>query len=255
MITLTPIDFSEGIYFKREDQFTFHNVNGGKVRSALKLTQNAKMGLVTAGSRKSPQIQIISEIAKYNHLPFIAYAPMGELTTELLYAKNNGAIINQIPMGFNNNLIKKSSRKALELGYTYVPFGMDSEEVLEEISNQVQNIPKECKRIVVTVGSGITLCGILRGLEKYGINKEILGIIVGANPEKRLNKYVSANLFNSSLDWRGRCKLVKSNKDYHDEVRDTLFCGIDLDSIYEAKCIPYIEKGDLFWIIGKGIRS
>ena len=256
---LTPVQLIDGIYFKRDDFFTYHNVNGGKVRSALMLTKDAKLGLVTAGSRKSPQIQIISEIAKYKKLPFIAYAPMGKLTKELLYAQNNGAIINQVPMGFNKNLIKKAITKAREINYTYIPFGMDSDEVLEGIANQVQNIPKECKRIVVTVGSGITLSGILRGLLKYNIDKSVLGVVVGADPKERLDKYVSTNLFNSifstGIDWRNMCTLVKSDKDYHYEVRDVNFCGIELDSIYEAKCIPYIEKDDLFWIIGRGIRS
>ena len=246
-ILLTPIEWVDGYCFKRDDKFIYHNVNGGKVRSALKLCKDVKTGLTTAGSKKSPQIQIISEIAKYNHLSFIAFTPGGELTPELLYAQNNGAKIEQLKMGFNNNLIKKAQQKALELNYKYIPFGMDCAEVLDDIADQVQNIPLEVKRIVVVVGSGITLSGILMGLEKYKINKEVVGICIGANPEKRLNRYVPF--------WKSKCRLIQSEREYDYEVRENKFCGIELDGIYEAKCIPYIQKGDLFWIIGKGIRS
>ncbi len=244
---LTPIECRDGIFFKRDDLFTYHNVNGGKVRSALKLTENITTGLVTAGSRKSPQIQIISEIAKYKNLPFIATTPNGKLTPELIYAQNNGAIINQIYMGFNNNLIKKAKEKAIETGYSYIPFGMDSEIVFDGISEQVQNIPMDCNRIIVTVGSGITLIGILKGLERYNIDKKVTGIVIGSNPKKRLDKYFPS--------WQNKCTLIKCNIDYHSEVKNNLFCGIELDSIYEAKCIPFVQKNDLFWIIGKGIRS
>jgi len=244
---LTPVESIDGYFFKREDKFTYHNVNGGKVRSALKLCSGIKTGLTTAGSKKSPQIQIISEIAKYNKIPFIAFTPSGELTPELIYAKNNGAQIEQVRMGFNNNLIKKARDKAHELNYKYIPFGMDCMDVLDEIAFQVQNIPEEVKRIIVTVGSGITLSGILTGLLKYGINKKIIGISVGANATKRLDLYVPS--------WRASCTLVKSEKEYSEQVKDNIFCGIEMDGIYEAKCIPYIQKGDLFWIIGKGIRS
>lgn len=256
-IDLTKVELRDGIYFKREDLFTYHGVNGGKVRSALKLCYGVTSGLVTAGSRKSPQIQIISEIAKYNNLPFIAYTPGGELTSELIYAKKNGAIINQVYMGFNNNLIKHAREKAKEMGYKYIPFGMDDGLVFEEIEYQVQNIPKECKRVVVCVGSGISFIGILKGMKKHGIDKKVLGVVIGANPKKRIEKYLKNNI----EDWGflnddiSNWSLINCGKDYHHMVRDNVFCGIELDEIYEAKCIDYIECGDLFWIIGKGIRS
>ena len=83
MNKLTPVEKRGSIYLKRDDLFTFKNVNGGKVRSALTLCNGEVNGLVTAGSRVSPQIQIISEIAKDRNLPFIAFTPQGALTKEL----------------------------------------------------------------------------------------------------------------------------------------------------------------------------
>ncbi|KKK60758.1 hypothetical protein LCGC14_3021180, partial [marine sediment metagenome] len=37
--------------------------------------------------------------------------------------------------------------------------------------------------------------------------------------------------------------------DYHTNV-DAKIGGIKLDAVYEAKCIPFLEPGDLFWIVG-----
>jgi hypothetical protein len=76
-----------------------------------------------------------------------------------------------------------------------------------------------------------------------GINIPVLGVVVGADPEAILNEYAPEN-------WRSMVTLVKSEMDYHEEVKYNNFNGILLDPIYEGKCIPYIEEGDLFWIIG-----
>lgn len=247
MFNLTPIEFINGYYFKREDYFKFENVCGSKVRSALFLCENEKIGLVTAGSRKSPQIQIISEIAKFKNLPFVAFTPSGYLTKELEYAKNNGAIINQVEYGYNNNIIKKAKDFSIKNNFKYIPFGMECIEAINQNIDQVQNIPKEVNNIIAPVGSGISVIGILLGLKKYNINKKVIGICVGANPLKRLNKYLYPF-------WENDLKLIYSELDYHKEEKNNFFCGTEFDNIYEAKCLKYLNKGDLFWIVGKGIR-
>lgn len=245
-IKYTPVEKIENIYMKRDDYYSVGNVLGGKVRSALELSKNAEIGLTTAGSRKSPQIQIISEIAKIKKLPFVAFTPTGNLTPELIFAKNNGAIINQVYMGFNNNIIKHAKDFSKKTGYTYIPFGMEDSRVLDKISEQVGNLPKDFKRLVISIGSGMTLCGIIRGFEKYRIDKPILGVVVGANPIKRLDTYAS--------NWKNCTTLVKSNIDYHKEYKNFVYGGVELDPIYEAKCIDFLESGDLLWVVGKAIR-
>ena len=35
----------------------------------------------------------------------------------------------------------------------------------------------------------------------------------------------------------------------------TKLFDIELDEIYEAKCIPFVQPDDLFWIVGVGLRK
>ena len=70
-----------------------------------------------------------------------------------------------------------------------------------------------------------------------------MGIIVGADPIKRLDKYATE-------DWRNTVKLIKSDLPYHKEAGEIFLGDLVLDPIYEAKCLPFMEKDDLFWIVG-----
>ena len=45
-------------------------------------------------------------------------------------------------------------------------------------------------------------------------------------------------------------KIVKSTLPYHKEAEEIHLGGLLLDPIYEAKCLPYLEKDDLFWVVG-----
>jgi 1-aminocyclopropane-1-carboxylate deaminase/D-cysteine desulfhydrase-like pyridoxal-dependent ACC family enzyme len=131
---------------------------------------------------------------------------------------------------------------------------MECREAIEQTRKQVKNIPSNINRIVIPVGSGMSLAGLLWGL--FDLNEEdsifsymqnvpqkILGIVVGANPEKRLNKYAPPM-------WQDQVELIESDIDYHKPAKNNLIGDITIDPIYEAKCLPYLEKNDLFWIVG-----
>ena len=239
---ITPTERYDGIWFKRDDKFEIADCYGGKARTCWYLSQNTK-GLITAGSRQSPQVNIVAHIAQKLKIPCRLHVPSGKLTPELLDAQNCGAQIIQHRPGYNSVIIKRAKDDALKQQWKLIPFGMECYEAVTETSYQVQNIPKEVKRIVVPVGSGMSLAGILFGLIKYKKNIPVVGICVGANPIKRLNKFAPQN-------WENMVKLIKLDIDYRKHIKETNFHGITLDSIYEAKCIPYIKKGDLFWIVG-----
>ena len=71
----------------------------------------------------------------------------------------------------------------------------------------------------------------------------MLAVQFGADPTERLDKYAPAN-------WRERVTLVESGSDYHDPADETELEGVELDAHYEAKCIPHVQPGDLFWVVG-----
>jgi 1-aminocyclopropane-1-carboxylate deaminase/D-cysteine desulfhydrase-like pyridoxal-dependent ACC family enzyme len=245
-IEITPVEFRNGIYFKRDDLFKIGKSCGGKVRSCWYLAQKTK-GLVTAGSRSSPQVNIVAEIANRLNIPAIVFTPEGELMPEVKLAVVHGATVYQVEAGYNLVIINRSRIAARKYGYKEIPFGMETIEAINQTRKQLKHIPNQIKRIVMPVGSGMSLAGVLWGLIDLKINIPVIGIVVGADPKERLDKYAPRN-------WRKRVQLIKSDSPYHEYYKKeefTYFNDILLDPIYEAKCIPYIQKGDLFWIVGQ----
>jgi len=244
---LTPIEKHKGIFVKRDDSYSIAGVCGGKARTCYALSKNAK-GLITAGSKVSPQVVIVSAIATFLGIPCRVHVPSGAFTHELDTAKENGAEIIQHKPGYNSVIIKRARDDATDNpSYTHIPFGMECQEAITQTKKQVANIPTNIehkpKRIVVPVGSAMTLAGILHGLKEYNLDIPILGIVVGANPIKRLDKYAPKN-------WEKMVTLINSDHNYHEKLDNVYLGDVLLDPIYEAKCINYLEPNDLFWIVG-----
>lgn len=240
---LTPVESHGGYYVKRDDLFCVAGQRGGKVRTCWGLAQGAK-GLVTAGSRQSPQVNIVAHIARRLGIPCQVHVPSGGLTPELVAAKDAGAEIVQHKAGYNSVIVARCREAAERLGWREIPFGMECEEAVLATSKQVANIPEGVSRLVVPVGSGMSLSGILRGLQEAGRDLPVLGISVGADPSKRLDKWAPAG-------WRSRVELVRSDLDYHDAVHGARLGGLLLDPIYEAKCLPFLRDGDCLWVVGR----
>ena len=242
---LSPIEYlpNLGIYVKREDTFEIAGVRGGKVRTCWSLSQGA-VGLCTAGSRSSPQVNIVAHIARHLGVPCRVHTPEGELSPELVSAQNAGAIIIQHKAGYNNVIIARAREDAKRLGWTNIPFGMECWEAVRQTRAQVRNIPSQVKRIVIPVGSGMSLAGLLTGLRvDLASQIPVLGVKVGADPTARLQKY-------SPVGFRWLITLAHSGLNYHSAAVTTSLEGIPLDSHYEAKCTPFLMPGDLFWIVG-----
>lgn len=239
---ITPIEQHGGFNVKRDDLFDVNGVNGGKVRTCFQLARGAK-GLVTAGSRQSPQVNIVAQVAKHLGIPCRVHTPEGELSPEVIAAKEAGATVIQHKAGYNNVIISRARKDAEETGFREIPFGMECVEAVKMTSIQTQNIPQDTKRIVMPVGSGMSLAGVLSGLKQRKMNVPVLGIVVGADPSKRLDKYAPKN-------WRNMVTLVTSDLDYHDHAKQKHLGDLRLDEVYEAKCLEFLEPGDLLWVVG-----
>jgi len=240
----TPIEQYGDIWLKRDDLWMVAGVPGGKVRTCWHLAQGAQ-GLVTAGSRASPQVNIVAHIAQRLGVPCRAHVPSGALSPEVLSAQEAGAEIVQHKPGYNSVIVARARDDAAEHGWVEIPFGMECAEAVNQTRQQVRDFPVGVRRLVVPVGSGMSLAGILYGLKDQGITLPVLGVVVGAAPEKRLDKYAPA-------DWREMVELVNAGIDYHTEVNASIG-GVRLDPHYEAKCKPFLVSGDMLWIVG--IRS
>lgn len=242
---LTPVERHGDCWVKRDDTYERAGVLGGKVRSAWYLcTKEPVKGLVTAGAKASPQIKIIASIAKELGVPFHAHTPSGELGPEVTYAQSIGAEVYQHRPGYNNVIIKRAFDDALEMGYLNVPFGMECEEAVLMTALQVRNIPESVERIVAPVGSSMSFAGVLWGLEYFGrTDVKALGVSVGAKYDKRMAQYAPPG-------WENWAEIVKSPYKYSDRLTGVKVGELEVDPVYEAKCVEYLESDDLFWVVG-----
>lgn len=249
---LTPVEYykNEGIWLKRDDKFEVYGVHGGKARSAYQVIQElVDKGydtIVTAGSRQSPQCEIVSYICENMGLNCKVFMPFGGNTSVIDHIENNGRTeVIRVKPGYNNVIIARARQYAFERDYGYVPFGMECAENVEVTSYQVQNIPEEVKRIVITVGSGMSFSSVVTGLNRFGIRKPILGVRVGKDPSKIISEYAEGIDF---VDW----DIVDAGVDYHDALEE--YVGeYQLDPIYEAKCRRFLREGDMLWVVGKRV--
>lgn len=239
---LTPVEQRGPHWVKRDDAFVIGGGRGGKVRTCWALAQGAT-GLVTAGSRSSPQVNIVAQIARKLGIPCRVHTPEGELSPEVRMAQAAGAEVVQHRAGYNSVIIARARADAQATGWREIPFGMECAEAVEATAGQVTNIPEGVRRIVMPVGSGMSLAGVLHGLARRGLRIPVVGVRVGADPTERLDMYAPAG-------WRDMVQLVDSGTDYHAPAREQVLHGLRLDPIYEAKCLPHLQDGDLLWVVG-----
>lgn len=249
---LTPVEYyeEEGIWLKRDDKFSICGVHGGKARSAYQVILNLiDMGystIVTAGSRQSPQCEIVSYICESMGVDCKVFMPFGNNTSVIDHIeKNKKTEIIRVRPGYNNVIIARAKEYAENRNYGYVPFGMECAENVEITSEQVRNIPKEVERIVITVGSGMSFSSLITGMYKYHIRIPVLGVKVGKDPTKIINQYAEGKDFIAY-------HIVDAGVDYHTPL-EAYIGDYQLDPIYEAKCWRFLRKGDLLWVVGKRV--
>lgn len=239
---LTPIERHGDLWLKRDDLFMVGGAQGGKARTCWKLARGAT-GLVTAGSRASPQVNIVARVAAKLGVPCSCHTPSGQLSFPLLEARDQfGAKVTQYKAGYNSVIIARAHADAVKTGWKEIPFGMECREAVEQTALQYKEIPKDVCRIVVPVGSGMSLAGVVHGMLRTNRTIPIVGVVVGASPLGRLNRWLPFNF--------KRIRLLNSEFNYDQSYPKPLFRDVVLDPIYEAKCIPFLEPGDLLWVVG-----
>lgn len=248
---ITPVEKIGDLFFKREDLYEFNGMYGSKVRACVSICKQAISNgfntVTTLGAKGSPQINIASTVGQVLGLRVVGHTTTSPLQPDMLSAINKGAEIIQHPYGYTSVLIKRASDYAINNNAYLIPFGMDKESSVLLAKEQVKSIvpfKDEIKRIVVPMGSGINLSGIILGLKENDLDIPVVAIKVGHNPEKILKKYLGE-------DYKELFTEIEALQPYNKSSEYTEINGIEVDSIYEGKCIPFLQSGDLFWIIGK----
>jgi 1-aminocyclopropane-1-carboxylate deaminase/D-cysteine desulfhydrase-like pyridoxal-dependent ACC family enzyme len=251
---LTPTYLHDsGYWVKRDDLYVAPGgAPGGKARTCYAIATRAKAngagGLITAGSRSSPQVNIVAQIGRELGLPVRFHTPEGAPGPEVEAAIAAGAERVSHKAGYNSVIVARALEDAKKNDWALIPFGMECEEAVLQTAGQVaslKGLEKEVKRIVIPVGSGMSLCGVLHGLGRFGLKIPVTGVVVGADPTKRLDKFCPLWRFVRGLE------IIPAGVSYDTKVTQDLdWLGPKLDPIYEAKCFKFLRPGDLFWIVG-----
>lgn len=238
---LTPVVRCGELFLKRDDLFQFAGVSGGKVRCVRSMAMGMR-GLVSAGGRNSNLLRIVARVGEALSIPVLLHTASGNLTTAMDDAAKHGARVIQHCSGYGSVLAARSREDAARRSWRLVPYFLECQEMINCTRGQVCNIPQVVQRIVLPVGSGMSLIGVFRGLRDLNLHLPILGVCVGTNPVKRLNKFAPS--------WRLGVTLVKAAAKYRHRSELGEIGGVLLDPTYETLCLPYLRAGDLFWIVG-----
>ena len=244
---LTPIQEAEGgVLLKRDDLFQCEanglSVRGGKARACMLMSQGAK-GLTCGSHRDSLQQAIVAVVARRLGIPCVVHTAEGKETDQQAYAIEAGAEIQRHSPGYNTLVTARARKFGEESGFTVVPFGMESEWQIRGTAAQAENLPAGgFKRLVISMGIGMSLSGVLQGLERRGIFVPVLGIAVGADPSRWTSKYTSRK-------WDGLLEIRKSEHAYSKKIEGSIG-GAAMDRVYEAKALEFLKPGDLFWVVG-----
>lgn len=239
---LSPVTGSEGLWLKRDDLFEIHGARGGKVRACLAYAATRPGALITASARVSPQSFCVAAVAKALGRACRVHTAWGSETSELERARTLGAQVLAHRPGYSSVIARRAIDDAAREVGALVPFGMACAEAIETTAAQTANLPREAERLVMPVGSGVSLAGVLWGLKRNARQLPILGVVVGANAEKRLDQWAPS-------DWREHVTLMEPGVAYARAISESIN-GVALDPLYEAKCARFLKAGDCLWIVG-----
>jgi hypothetical protein len=250
---LTPVTVNRdtGVFLKREDLYRFGEAKGSKARACvteMRLHEHAP-GYVMAASRLSPAVATAAAVAKELGKPIRVHMAKGALTPSVDAAVKSGAEIVWHDKGLANALSATASDDAVRSGRHYVQWGFQSVLTAKVIADQFtpfgSGVPKEAKRIVVAVDSGLTLAGILHAIQRYeSLPRNVLGVVVGKDPTRRVDAF-------APVGWRKHVTFVNSPLSYDTPGVAAHYGAVPLDPFREGKCAPFLESGDLLWVGGE----
>ena len=240
---LTPVvwDGSLNCWTKRDDAFQIGPACGGKARAILLLAQANKplRGLVAACGAISTVMIAAGAVARHVGVPCRMYVPARATPTpEMSVARALGVGFEDIRPGYPAVVEARARAFAQKSRWLLLPFGLESETAVAATAAQVENLPwGKFSRIVIVAGSGVNLAGVLRGLEHRECFGKVLAVVVGRDPRQLVKRWAP--------EWHVDYKFALLG--YGTAVAEP---G-GFDPYYEAKALPFLEEGDLLWVVGR----
>lgn len=277
ILDLTPVEKRGEYYFKREDlyiPFDFSPANGSKLRQCQLLVEkniDNHNGLITGTSIYSPQAVIVASVAKDIKKPCKIY--YGGTNKDKLSQNKYAVLCCQLgadvdvvsKMAYTSVLNNKAQLFANESGFYNVRYGFDLIDNLDVFIHstawQVGNLPDDISKIIITVGSSITLIGVLYGIAIH--NKEIQEVYaIGVAPNRigQIERYAHEIYFETGVLLPiDRIKYIDAFNMYkgfkYENTKNEEYCGIKFHPRYEAKTFSWLKEqnlgeGTLMWITG-----
>lgn len=247
---LTRVDKFGNWYCKREDIACFFDLNypsGSKVRQYMDMSkQYPEVPMIVGCSADSCMQIYVAASAKLTGVKGIIYTAKRKLMSEAtMYAKSMGAEINEIIPAYLNIIRIRASARSKEIGQTVK---WNVQKALDDTVHQCSNIP-QCKRVLISTGSGLTAIGVLVGLSKLAIKPKVVAIAVStmAKKDNIIDKAVKIIGDKNSLP---AFELIPPTVKYQKYKIALLPDGTPLDPFYAAKAYPYLQDGDLLWTPG-----
>jgi hypothetical protein len=242
---LTPIlSVDDGMWVKADHLYSWRDAMGGKARGARRLLEGRQIpGIVSSGSRSSEQALVLAQIARALRARLRFHLPSGSPGESVREAAKIWAELVPHTPGYASVVRRRAQLDAQSRGWFYIAPGIESEDMIDATASQVRDIPPEVRRIVVAVGSGVSCAGLLRGIARLERPIPVLGVMCGGSPLHVLRKWAPG--------WQERLTLVPSGRPYTNHVSGVQIGGVALNAVYEAKAAPFLEQGDLLWVVGK----
>jgi hypothetical protein len=249
---LTPVERRGGIWFKREDLFRLGELSvGAKGRLVQDIIQSHieqseswstmvhPSFLGPSAGQEVPLLSIVELYAAIYSFNLQVFCPSSKRRLPSFY--------HRCKSGYGNVLVSEANKYIEEdpAHRFLIPFNGDCDRAVELVAMQVANLPfGKFKRIVIPVGSGINMKGVLKGLKDSGHAEiSVAGILVGMDCRRDIAQWASGlGIENYTFG--------RSAQGYHDLSIYRQLNGVALDRVYEGKVVPFVESGDLVWLIG-----
>lgn len=277
---LTPVEVVGDLYIKREDLFkpySFANVNGSKLRQCVLLIEKnidkAKNGIISGTSVVSPQSAIISSVARSLDLPCVILVG-GTNEKSLLKHKypmiaraNMANVIIGSKLAYTNVLQARAHEYATNHNLFEIKYGFDLmgnlDVFVESVAKQVENIP-DVDNLVITVGSAITLIGVLYGIAIYNKKiKNVYAYAIAPSRKNKIQKYRDLIFLDKGVALpidkvRYIDYFSEVGYNYNKSVKEHIG-DICLHPRYEAKTFHWLKNTHfdgttLFWIVGGDVE-
>jgi 1-aminocyclopropane-1-carboxylate deaminase/D-cysteine desulfhydrase-like pyridoxal-dependent ACC family enzyme len=275
---LTPVEEHGGLLYKRDDLFLpfgEYGTSGGKVRQAISLIgenidnikDNYKGTIVTHTQVHSTTGTILTRVAKHFGIKCIICVggtnPKSLKNHHMMMLAEHwgGEIRNMCGHGMHGPVMNRLRKLAEEENYFNAVFSDNisfyPESVLDTTANQVKNIPDKLENMVISVGSGIQMAGILRGIVKYKKQiKNIYGVCIGPDRRKKIDYYANPLEYFPLPNY----EMITLDTQYGKGATE-FFNGGQMDELYEAKAYRWmkdninLDEKTLFWIVGRRLTK